>query len=235
MTCLHSYIEEGFCNECGQAMNISGSYLESSSYLGNHATKSIKNTFESDLQAVLLPIDIKEEIINLSLSITNITRKNVRKRVLFSLAYTAYLKLNKSFDPEQLALVFNLTSNDYTAAIKLVAGIGSNVNSGAAIIPIAIINPVTYFENLLIDLKTFSGVIINEEDLKYIFSEIEKIEPTKIFSYQPKHVAVAIIKFYLDSKNISINKFHTCFNMTTATIKKHVEIIRQILEREIVV
>jgi len=231
MDCPHSCIDEGFCNECGQAMNLTGSYLETSSYLGNHVTKSFKNTFENDLQAVILPIDIKEEIIKLSLNITNITRKNVRKRVLFSLAYTAYLKLDKSFDPEQLAVVFNLTSNDYTAAIKLVAGIGSNVNSGAAIIPIAIINPVTYFEHLLIDLKNFANVTINEEDLRQIFNDIEKIEPTKIFSYQPKHVAVAIIKFYLESKNISVNKFHTCFNMTTATIKKHVEIIKQILDK----
>ena len=230
MECNHLIIEEGICRECGMATNMNGTYLESQTYLTNHSTVNVNNTFENDLRCVILPTNIKEEIINLSKDVTNITRKNIRKKVLFSLAYTAYLNLDISFDPEELAKIFKLNSNDYTAAIKLISGINPNISISSKVIPIAIINPVTYFPTLINKLQNFSGVSIDEKDLKDIFTQVETNEPTKIYNFQPKHVAIAIIKYYLDREKITVNKFQDCYNMTTATINKHVNIIKKILE-----
>jgi hypothetical protein len=234
MECQHNYIDEGFCAECGQAMNINGYYLEHSQFDHNHAPKNIKNTFESDLQNIILPADIKEKIIALSENNTNINRKNVRKRILYSLAYSAYLMLGKSFDPIELATVFSLNSHDYTSAMKLVSGI-SNINSTNENISIVIINPISYFDDLITTLKqSASHVIVEKKDLEDIFNAIEQKCATSIFCYKPKHIAVAILKYYLDSKSIKIIKFHTYFDMTTSTINRHVDIIKNILNDKII-
>lgn len=231
MECAHSIIEDGFCTCCGEATNANGCFIDSKLYNTNNTNTRIRATLEDDLQKYALPADVKEKILELYGKTHQIVRKQSRKILLSALTYQAYISLNKQVDVDHLKSLYGLTNGNFSKVMKLVSGTDSNINIDKVDISISIIKPESYFNGII-------GILLNETNYKIERQELDNINnilidkaANIIYSNNPKNIAVAILKYYLDSNNIPITNFYKMFDITSATINKSITLIKNILEK----
>ena len=203
-------------------MSSTGSYLQhEEDYSVSHQRATPVSTMglEKDLEGKNLPQEIKALVLQMAGSAPkSIYRMGCRSRLLFAYVYLAYLRLDYVFEPEKVAAILGIDKSQWSAALLLASGISSTPlpqsRTETITAPMNVVSPITYFDSLLplVKMQTYRSQIT---DLAKKALEIDPL----LYEEQPRRMAVAFIKYFLDTNQMSIPKFHTYFNMTAASIK----------------
>ena len=218
-------MEDGFCTECGieftdSKIDMSSSYSEYHSYVDGNSPLP----FEADLKNLSIPEEVKNTVISLASSCPREThRMGVRRQQLFAYIYIAYLQLGYKFDPDKIKEKLNMNQREVNMALRIISGTSSlNIPvSGSADLaplsaPIVVISPLIYLED-----------ICKNNNIEESYEEIQKIskvilEKNKLLlEYNPKHIAVAMVRYYLNLNKINIPKFAKLNGISDSILKQH--------------
>jgi hypothetical protein len=228
-SCSHANIYDGVCLECGMEVygTSNGTHIEmSSKYSEHHSYVDSNNSqpFETDLKSLNLPTEIKAMVMNLANSCPREThRMGVRRQQLFAYIYLAYLQLGFDFDPEKLRTDMKMTQREVNMALRIISGTSSvdiplptNEDSEPISAPVVVISPIIYIE----DVCKHNNVLDHKDEVmklaKFVLSK-NKI----LLEYNPKHVAVSIVRYYLNSININIPKYVKSNGISDSIMKQH--------------
>ena len=228
-SCSHANIYDGVCLECGMEVygTSNGTHIEmSSKYSEHHSYVDSNNSqpFETDLKSLNLPTEIKAMVMNLANSCPREThRRGVRRQQLFAYIYLAYLQLGFDFDPEKLRTDMKMTQREVNMALRIISGTSSvdiplptNEDSEPISAPVVVISPIIYIE----DVCKHNNVLDHKDEVmklaKFVLSK-NKI----LLEYNPKHVAVSIVRYYLNSININIPKYVKSNGISDSIMKQH--------------
>jgi hypothetical protein len=235
--CTHKTIFEGVCNDCG--MEISGCHIDmTSSYSEFHShtdTLTIK-PFEQDLKNLSIPDEIKNLVIQLAMSCPKEThRMGVRRQQLFSYIYLAYLQLGYKFDHNKITEELKMTKREINMALRIVSGTSSadislpagNKEGEVLSAPVVVISPIIYIED-----------ICKNNNLNHLYEEIHS-ESKKLLDinktlleFNPKHMAIALVKHYINQKDKTepgfaklFSKFAKNNGISDSILKQHMNSI----------
>lgn len=225
--CETHNVVEGVCTECG--LEISKNYFDmTSSYSEYHSHFDISNIqpFEQDLKNLTIPDEIKNHVMKLAMSCPKEThRMGVRKQQLFSYIYLAYLQLGYKFDHDKLIEEMGMDKRKINMALRIVSGTSSadiplpiDKEEGEIIsAPVVIISPIVYIEDLC-----------KENNLKESFTDIHSYAKNilsknkMLLEFNPKHIAIAIIRHYLNHHDMDIpKKFARNNGISESILKTH--------------
>lgn len=238
-SCSHDYIIEGVCNRCGLEVyaTSNGTFIDMSSTYSNCHSYMDSNTvqpFESDLRGLTIPEDVKTLVITLANSCPREThRMGVRRQQLFSYIYLAYLQLGYKFDPEKLRQEMNMNQREVNMALRIISGTSSieiplpMINEAEPIsAPVVVISPIIYLEDICQDNK-----IEEHYDKIFTFSK-ELLDKNRILlEFNPKHIAVSLVKCYLNQIGVNVQKFAKINSISDSILKQHVNRITAILQK----
>lgn len=220
--CLHETVENGSCNICGLDISSSGSYLSyHEDYSASHQRSTPVSTlgFDKDLADKNIPTEIKAWVLQKAgMAPKRIHRLGCRQRILFAYVYLGYMQFNYTFEPEKVAELLGIDKSQWGGALQLVSGISSTQLPQAKVdtitAPLHIVSPLTYLDSVLTTLK------MEAHKAKVIELATKALEKDPLlYEEQPKRMAVAFLKYYLDTNNMSVPKFHTYYSMTAVSIK----------------
>lgn len=237
--CSHEEIIDGICNFCGLEVygTSCGTFIDmSSTYSDSHSYMDTNNNqpFESDLKNLSVPDEVKSLVITLANSCPREThRMGVRRQQLFSYIYLAYLQLGYNFDPEKLRLEMNMNQREVNMALRIISGTSSieiplpvMENEEPISAPVVVISPIIYLE----DICTDNNIEKYYEEIHDFAKDI--LNKNKIlFEFNPKHIAISLVKCYLSKLNINIQKFAKNNNISDSILKQHVNRINNILKK----
>jgi hypothetical protein len=224
--CLHKTIFEGVCSECG--LEVEGTYIDmTSSYseFHSHTDTVTVQPFENDLKHLSIPDDVKNLVVTLALSCPKDThRMGVRKQQLFAYIYLAYLQLGYKFDPDNIIEELKMTKREINMSLRVISGTSSSDISLPAgeragevlTAPVVVITPVDFIE----DICKSNNL---SPQLDEITNHAKKIlEKNKIlYEFNPKHIAIALIKHFLIQSKITIPKFAKANGISESILKQH--------------
>jgi hypothetical protein len=229
--CIHDTIFEGICTDCG--LEIEGNYIDlTSSYseFHSHTDSSSVQPFENDLKNLSIPDEIKHLVIQLAMSCPKEThRMGVRRQQLFSYIYLAYLQLGYKFDPDKVIEELGMTKREINMALRIISGTSSSEISlpsggedGEVIsAPVVVISPIIYIEDICKDNNLTEH---NSEILEYARFTLEKNKI--LYEFNPKHIAIALVKNYMNINKISIPKFAKANGISESILKQHINRIK---------
>jgi hypothetical protein len=236
-SCLHEHIYDGACTECGMEVygTSNGTHIEmSSKYSEHHSYIDPANTqpFEADLKQLNIPFEIKAMVMSLANSCPKEThRMGVRRQQLFAYIYLAYLQTGFKFDPEKLREDMKMTQREVNMALRIISGTSSvdiplptNENMEPISAPVVIISPLVYIEDVC-DTNNVSQHIPEITELAKRVLDKNKI----LLEFNPKHIAISIVKYYLSSININIPKFIKTNGISDSILKQHIARITKTL------
>lgn len=238
MDCPHKHIYDGACVECGMEVygTSSGTHIEmSSNYSEHHSFVDAQNTqpFESDLKNLNIPIEIKTMVMNLANSCPREThRMGVRRQQLFAYIYLAYLQTGFKFDPEKLQEEMKMTQREVNMALRIISGTSSvdiplpvTDKDETISAPVVIISPLVYIE----DVCETNGIKEHTNSVMELAKNV--LDKNKILlEFNPRHMAVAIVKYYMNSLNFNIPKFVKLNGISDSILKQHIIRITKTLE-----
>lgn len=224
--CNHDNIVDGICEDCG--LEFQSSFIDmSSSYSEYHSFMDTVTVqpFESDLKNLSIPQEVKNLVITLANSCSKDThRMGVRRQQLFSYIYLAYLQLGFKFDPEKIKDELKMNQREVNMALRIISGTSSvdislPIMEGGAPIsaPVVVISPIIYLEELCKVNK------VEEHTTKII--EMSKVLLKKnriLYEFNPRHIAISLIKHYLNISSISYPKFAKFNGISDSILKQHV-------------
>ena len=229
-SCKHSNIYDGACVECGMEVygTSSGTHIEMNSKYSEHHSYVDSNSnqpFETDLKTLNIPTEIKALVMNLASSCPREThRMGVRRQQLFAYIYLAYLQLGFKFDPEKLREEMKMTQREVNMALRIISGTSSvdiplptTENAEPISAPVVVISPLVYIEDVC-ELNGIKEHINNVSELTKVILEKNKL----LFEYNPKHVAVAIVKYYLSTIGVNVPKFVKNNGISDSILKQHI-------------
>jgi hypothetical protein len=226
--CAHPTVDEGVCNDCGMEVfgtsngthiDMNSTYSEYHSYMDMNATQP----FETDLKAIDIPDEVKNMVITLASSCPREThRMGVRRQQLFSYIYLAYLQLGFKFDPDKIRTEMKMSQREVNMALRIISGTSSTYiplpmqDSETLSAPIVVISPMIYLED-----------ICSSNNLSEHLPEINKLaketlDKKKILlEYNPKHIAISLVKCYMNSLGVNIPKFAKANGISDSILKQH--------------
>lgn len=235
--CTHKSIFEGVCNDCG--LEISGCHIDmTSSYseYHSHSDSIMIKPFEQDLKNLSIPDEVKNLVIQLAMSCPKEThRMGVRRQHLFSFIYLAYLQLGYKFDHNKLVEELKMTKREINMALRIVSGTSSidiSLPAGSKegevmSAPVVVISPIVYIED-----------ICKANNLTHLFDDIyteskKMLEKNKVLlEFNPKHMAIALVKYYINQKDKiepGFGKIYTKFaknnGVSDSILKQHMNSI----------
>jgi len=227
--CKHETIYDGACVECGMEIygTSNGTHIDmSSKYSEHHSYIDANNIqpFENDLKLLNIPNEIKAMVMNLAGSCPREThRMGVRRQQLFAYIYLAYVQLGFKFDPEKLIKDMKMTQREVNMALRIISGTSSvdiplptNENGEPISVPVVVISPAIYIEDICENNNIVEHYERVMEMTKYVL-EKDKL----LYEYNPKHMAIAIVKHYLNTNNINIPKFVKINGISDSILKQH--------------
>jgi hypothetical protein len=236
--CNHKDVYEGVCINCGLEVfgNSNGTHIEmGSSYSEYHSYIDPVNTqpFEADLKNLNLPVEIKAMVISLANSCSREThRMGVRRQQLFAYIYLAYLKTGFKFDLDKIKEEMKMTQREINMALRIVSGTSSvdiplptSPDGQPICAPIVVYSPLIYIE----DVCEANGLKDHTEQV----SELTKIilsKSKRFLEENPKHVAIAILKYYLGTIDVNIPKFVKNNKISDSILKQHLSKIHKYMK-----
>jgi transcription initiation factor TFIIIB Brf1 subunit/transcription initiation factor TFIIB len=224
--CTHKSIFEGVCNDCG--LEISGCHIDmTSSYseYHSHTDNIVAKPFEQDLKNLSIPDEVKNLVIQLAMSCPKEThRMGVRRQHLFSFIYLAYLQLGYKFDHNKLVEELKMTKREINMALRIISGTSSSEISlpageqeGEVIsAPIVVISPMIYIEELC-----KNNNLIEQKDEIIVHAKKILAKDKILYEFNPKHIAVALVKHYLNQQKVNIPKFAKNNGISESILKQH--------------
>lgn len=220
--CTHELIEEGSCIECGLAMTGSGSHMQrEEEYSTSHQRAAAVSTmgFEKDLEGKDLPAEIKAWVLKMAAAAQKETlRMNSRAVRLFAYVYLAYLTLEYPMEPEKLVAILNIDKALLPEALRLASGIGPKPlpqsRNAAITAPMVVIPPNSYLNKVLPVLKMEAY----KATIEALIDKAIARDPL-LLEEKPEWMAIAFVKYYLDSSGYTVPKFHDHFKMTASSVK----------------
>jgi hypothetical protein len=235
--CEHRDIYEGVCNDCGMEVygtstgtfiDMKSSYSEYHSYVDNVSIQP----FETDLKSIDIPDEVKNLVMSLASSCSREThRMGVRRQQLFSYIYLAYLQLGFNFDPERIRKEMKMSQREINMALRIISGTSSidiplpvSEHSEPLSAPVVVISPIIYIDEVCAtnNISQFKTEIIQ---LAKDILEKNKM----LLEYNPKHISIAIVKHYMNLKNISVQKFSKINGISDSILKHHLQRINKIV------
>lgn len=225
-SCTHDHIVDGSCSNCG--LDFEGSNIDmTSSYseYHSHTDSYVAQPFENDLKSLSIPDEVKNFVIRLALACPKEThRMGVRRQQLFSYILFAYLQLGYTFEPDKIIEEMKMTKRETNMALRIVSGTSSTkislplVSEDGDVLsaPVVVISPIVYIENLCEENNLMENY---SEILEHSRSILEKNRG--LLDYNPKHMAITLIKHYLKQKGINIPKFAKNNGISESILKQH--------------
>ncbi len=237
MNCPHKDIYDGACVNCGMEVfgTSNGTHIEmSSAYSEHHSFIDPQNTqpFEADLKNLNIPIEIKTMVMNLANSCPREThRMGVRRQQLFAYIYLAYLQTGFKFDPDRIREELKMTQREVNMALRIISGTSSvdiplptTDDNQTISAPVVIISPLVYIEEVC-ETNNIKEHIENIMNLAKNVLSKNKI----LLEFNPKHMAVAIVKYYMNGINMSVPKFVKINGISDSILKQHIARITKTL------
>jgi hypothetical protein len=235
--CKHNNVYEGICNDCGIELygTSTGTFIDmKSSYSEYHTYTSAAQVqpFEADLKNINIPDEVKNLVVNLASSCPREThRMGVRRQQLFSYIYLAYLQLGYKFDPDSIRKEMKMSQREINMALRIISGTSSidiplPVSEALEPLsaPVVVISPIIYIEEICIN----NNLSENIEEITKLSKEI--LEKNKIlFEYNPKHIAITLVKHYMNIKGIGMSKFSKINGISDSILKQHLVRINKIV------
>lgn len=228
--CTHPNLYDGVCGDCGMevfATASSGNYIDMNSSFSEYHSYLESNSaqpFETDLKALNIPEEVKTLVINLASSCPREThRMGVRRQQLFSYIYLAYLQLGFKFDPEKIRQDMKMTQREVNMSLRIISGTSSvdiplpmSADSEPISAPIVVISPIIYLEEVCYN----NG--IKEHTQEVIKMSKAAIEKNKLLlEFNPKHMAISLVKHYLTSIDVYIPKFAKINGISDSILKQN--------------
>jgi hypothetical protein len=228
-TCEHPNIYDGVCNDCGMEVygtstgtfiDMKSSYSEYHSYVDSFTPQP----FETDLKTIDIPDEVKNLVMTLASSCSREThRMGVRRQQLFSYIYLAYLQLGFKFDPEKIRKELKMSQREINMALRIISGTSSidiplpvSEDSEPLSAPVVVISPMVYIEEVC-----QHNNLGDEVELVSVVAK-EVLDKNKLLlEYNPKHIAISIVKHYMNIKGISVNKFSKHNGISDSILKQH--------------
>jgi len=227
--CTHTNVFEGICNDCGMELygTANGTFIDmKSTYSEYHTYTDFVHTqpFEADLRNINIPDEVKNLVMNLASSCPREThRMGVRRQQLFSYIYLAYLQLGYKFDPDAIRKEMKMSQREINMALRIISGTSSidiplpvSEESEPLSAPVVVISPIIYLEE-----------VCNNNNLSEHTEEVSKLakdilDKNKIlFEYNPKHIAITLVKHYMNIKGIGMAKFSKNNGISDSILKQH--------------
>jgi hypothetical protein len=191
----------------------------------SHFDASLIQPFEQDLKHLSIPDEIKNLVMKLALTCPKEThRMGVRKQQLFSYIYLAYLQLGYKFESDKIIEEMGMDKRKINMALRIVSGTSSadislpigNEEGDVLSAPVVVISPIVYIEDICKD----NNLTPSFEDIYFYAKDI--LSKNKILlEFNPKHIAIAIVKHYLVQKKITIPKFAKNNGISESILKQH--------------
>jgi transcription initiation factor TFIIIB Brf1 subunit/transcription initiation factor TFIIB len=194
-------------------------------------TKVIEKNIRPELEKLNLSIDIINTANNIFQQMQIGTRRNQKRRqLIFHCVRTAYDHHGIPKDPKELALICGIDYSEITKASSMCSPVQTNYSS-----PIVVYTPVQFINDVF---KRFSDSIEStiefpSDTIDHILDmakEINKIIENDskagienpLIDEKPQMVAAAIVLYYLEIHDISIERkqYAKLFNTTDMTINK---------------
>jgi hypothetical protein len=228
--CVHETIYNGVCTDCGiEVQGISnGTYIDmNSSYSEFHSfmDSNISQPFEADLKTLNIPQDVKILVLKLASTCPKEThRMGVRRQQIFSYIYLAYLQLGIKFDPEKLREEMKMTQREVNMALRIISGTSSveiplptNDDDDPMSAPVVVISPLVYLEEICKN----NGMESDYDEINDMSKTI--LDKNKILlEFNPKHIAISLVKHFMTLNNINIPKFAKNNGISDSILKQHV-------------
>jgi hypothetical protein len=118
-----------------------------------------------------------------------------------------------------------MTQRETNMALRIISGTSSSdialpINEAAGEIlsaPVVIISPVFFIEDICKENS------LSEKSVEIITLAKQILSENKIlFEFNPKHVALAIVKYYMNLNNIVISKFAKVNGISDSILKQHI-------------
>ncbi len=225
-TCKHTYIDDGVCQDCGLEVGV---YIDMESTYSDHHQYSNPNNiqpFEADLKSLSISDEVKNLVYKMAMSCRKEThRMGVRKQQIFSFIYFAYLQLGYTFDPEKIIKELGMTQRETNMALRIISGTSASdiplpMNEAAGEVlsaPVVVISPALYIDEICKENKLEEHC----EEISKLTKEI--LDKNKLlFEFNPKHVALAITKHYMNLNDIVISKFAKLNGISDSILKQHI-------------
>jgi hypothetical protein len=227
--CKHEHISEGTCDFCGLEV---GSYLDmESSYSENHKYEAAaQQPFESDLKNLNIPEEVKCVVYKMAQTCPREThRMGVRKQQIFAFIYIAYLQLGYKFDPQNIITELKMSQRETNMALRIISGTSSaeislplNENDGEVLsAPVVVISPTHFLE----DICKFNNLQDHHVEIMKVAKQILATKKI-LLEFNPKDVALAIVKYYMNLNDLSISKFAKNNKISDSILKKHISRIQ---------
>jgi hypothetical protein len=228
--CQHETIEKGECLACGFMINGGVTLKMTEEYAPYHKEPFIPlQNLEKDLSRVVgIEDDIRRQALQLGLKCSsNLNILGTRNAQLFALIYMAYLHKQREFDPTIIAKELNLNKRQINAIQKQVTGVSSRkyFPSNVSKPSIVIISPIIHIPKMCDQL----GIMTYEKIISE-WGELALDKDQSLFEERPDYIAAAIIKYIIKRFSIKINNFELVTGITSASIRKHIKLIGQILD-----
>ncbi len=238
--CSHDSINDGVCDDCGMEIGgtANGTYIEMNSiYSECHSYMDINSSqpFESDLKLLDIPVEVKNLVMKLASTCPKEThRMGVRRQQLFSYIYLAYLQLGIKFDPEKLREMMKMNQREINMALRIISGTSSvgiplptnGYENDPISAPIVVISPIIYLEELCKNNNLESYT----EDIIRVSKSI--LDRNKILlEFNPKHMAISLIRYYLLELDINIPKFAKSNGISDSILKNYVSRISETFKK----
>jgi len=237
MNCPHEHIYDGACVDCGMEVfgTSNGTHIEmSSAYSEHHSFIDPQNTqpFEADLKNLNIPIEIKTMVMNLASSCPREThRMGVRRQQLFAYIYLAYLQTGFKFDPDRIREELKMTQREVNMALRIISGTSSvdiplptTDDNETISAPVVVISPLVYIE----EVCETNNIKDHIEDVMNLAKKV--LDKNKILlEFNPKHMAVAIVRYYMNGLNMSVPKFVKINGISDSILKQHIARITKTL------
>ena len=228
-TCSHTNVYDGACNDCGMEVygTSNGTHIEmNSKYSEHHSYIDAINIqpFEADLKNLNIPSEIKALVMELASRCPKEThRMGVRRQQLFAYIYLAYLQMGFKFDPEKLREEMKMTQREVNMALRIISGTSSvdiplptNDIDETISAPVVVISPTVYIEDIC-ELNSIKEHTSNIMELAKIILEKNKM----LLEYNPRHIAISIVKYYININEINIPKFVKINGISDSILKQH--------------
>jgi len=238
--CSHENISGGVCLDCGMETGSisSGAYTESNlryTEFHSYIDSGTVLPFEADLKGLSIPSEVKSLVIKLASSCPREThRMGVRRQQLFSYIYIAYLQLGINFDPEKLRKEMKMTQREVNMSLRITSGTSSvdfplptnDLTDEPISAPVVVISPVVYLEEIC-KMNNITEYYTDILDVSKTLIKKNKI----LLEFNPKHMAIALVRYYLLEIGINTPKFAKINGISDSILKQHVSRISKTMEK----
>lgn len=232
--CHHLCINDsGCCQDCGiviECLKMDGDYS------GYHS----KTSFNVDYTEILelnIPEEIKERAFQIATTFgTRSSRSIHHKQELFASVYRAYLECLREgrceypLSPKELAKTLGLKQKEVNTVMKSINGVSNKyfpICEGMEPV-IVILSPTQFLEKIC----NFNGLESHYQKINDFATTILRFDSEKyILEQDPEKMALAIIKVYLDMKQIPFPKLGIKNGMSEGILKQKTREIINVVDK----